>query len=102
MNFLPTDPLNCEIMALSLALQRKISEHDDPEGPEVGAQQVMPKLEHVADFGPTNPLPWVPDRVGTEFSRQNNGVLVVGSSYNGFIEGYSGRSMKLNDYLAAR
>lgn len=29
-------------------------------------------------------------------------MLVVGSSYNGFIEGYSSRSMKLQHYLAIR
>lgn len=102
MSFLTADPLNCEILALSLGLQREISKHDSPEGPEIGAQQVMPKPGHVADFGPKNPLPWVPDRVGADFSRENNGVLVVGSSYNGFIEGYSSRSMALADYLAIR
>lgn len=102
MSYLPSDPLNCEIIALSLALQREISKDDGPEGPEVGAQQVMPKPEHVGLFGPRNPLPWVPDRVGKEFSRENNGVLVVGSSYNGFVERYSARSMALADYLAIR
>jgi hypothetical protein len=102
MSFLPADSLNCEIIALSLGLQREISRNDGPEGPEIGAQQVMPKPGHVADFSPKNPLPWVPDRVGADFSRENNGVLVVGSSYNGFIEGYSSRSMALADYLAIR
>jgi hypothetical protein len=102
MSFLPVDPLNCEIIALSLGLQREISKQHGPEGPVIGAQQVMPKREHTHEFGPGNPLPWVPDRVGTEFSRENNGVLVVGSSYNGFIESYSSRSMKLKDFLAIR
>lgn len=102
MSFLPADPVNCEIIALSLGLQREISQNDGPEGPAFGAQQVMPKPEHFNLFGPRNPLPWVPDRVGTEFSRKNNGVLVVGSSYNGFIEGYSSRSMALADFVAIR
>src|SRR5258708_6407393 len=102
MSFLAVDPLNCEIIALSLGLQREISKDDGPAGPEIGAQQVMPKREHFDDFGPKNPLPWVPDQVGGEFSRDNQGVLVVGSSYNGFIEGYSSRSMKLADYIAIR
>ena len=102
MSFLPTDPLNCEIIAHSLALQRKIPVVNHPDGRLVGAQQAMPKPEHADLFGPDDPLPWVPDRVGTEFSRENNGVLVVGSSYNGFIEGYSPRSMRLKDYVAIR
>lgn len=102
MSFLHADPINCEIIALSLRLQREISKGDGPEGPTVGAQQVMPMREHVNLFGPKNPLPWVPDWVGADFTRENNGVLVVGSSYNGFIEGYSSRSMKLEDYLAVQ
>jgi len=102
MSFLPADPLNCEIIALSLGLQREISRHDGPVGPAIGAQQVMPKPEHGHLFGPQNPLPWVPDIVGSAFSLENNGVLIVGSSYNGFIEGYSQRSLRLSDYLAVR
>jgi hypothetical protein len=102
MSFLPSDPLNCEIIAHSLGLQRQIPVITHPDGLVVGAQQAMPKSEHRNLFSPENPLPWVPDRVGTGFSRENNGVLVVGSSYNGFIEGYSQRSMKLDDYLAIR
>lgn len=102
MSFLPSDPLNREIIAHSLGLQRGIPVVTNPDGSVVGSQQVMPKPEHAHLFGPDNPLPWVPDRVGTGFSRENNGVLVVGSSYNGFIEGYSSRSMMLADYLAIR
>lgn len=102
MSFLTADPLNCEIIAHSLGLQRQIPVITHPDGSVVGSQQAMPKPEHRNLFGPENPLPWVPDRVGTEFSRENNGVLVVGSSYNGFIEGYSQRSMKLEHYLAIR
>lgn len=102
MSFLPADPTNCEIIAHSLALQRKLPVVTHPDGRVVGAQQAMPKPEHRHLFSAENPLPWVPDRVGTGFSRVNNGVLVVGSSYNGFIEGYSQRSMKLENYLAIR
>lgn len=102
MSFLSADPLNCEIIAHSLGLQRGIPVVTHSDGRVVGAQQAMPKLEHRNLFGPENPLPWVPDRVGAEFSRENKGVLVVGSSYNGFIEGYSSRSMKLEHYLAIR
>src|SRR6266404_2918325 len=102
MSFLLADPLNCEIIALSLGLQREMSKDYGTEGPEIGAQQVMPKHEHADEFGPSNPLPWVPDRVGVEFSRENQGVLVVGSSYNGFIEGYSSRNMALPHYIAIR
>lgn len=102
MSFLPADPLNCEILTSSLTLQREISRHDPPEGPEIGAQQTMPKPGHSHLFGPSNPLPWVPDFVGVDFSCENNGVLVVGSSYNGFIEGYSHRRMGLADYIHVR
>jgi hypothetical protein len=102
MSLLAADPLNCEIIALSLGIQRGIYRTEGPEGPEVGAQQVMPKPEHAGDFGPGKPLPWVPDQVGTGFSKANHGVLVVGSSYNGFIEGYCQRSLALKDYLAIR
>jgi hypothetical protein len=102
MSFLTADPLNFKIIAHSLGLQRQIPVITHPDGRVVGAQQAMPKQEHTSLFGPANPLPWVPDRVGTGFSRENNGVLVVGSSYNGFIQGYSQRSMKLADYLAIR
>lgn len=102
MSLLPADPLNCEIIAHSLGLQRQIPVITHPDGHVVGAQQAMPKPEHAHLFGQDNPLPWVPDRVGADFSRENDGVLVVGSSYNGFIEGYSSRSMALADYLAIR
>src|SRR5712691_1590039 len=101
-SLLSADPLNCEIIALSLGLQREMSKDDGTEEPEFGAQQVMPKHEHADEFGPSNPLPWVPDQVGAEFLRENQGVLVVGSSYNGFIEGYSSRNMALADYIAIR
>lgn len=102
MNFLPADSLNCEIISVSLSLQCEISKSNKPEGPQIGAQQAMPAQKHVVDFGPDNPLPWVPDRIGKTFSHQDNGVLVVGSSYNGFIEGYSQRIMALADYLHIR
>ena len=64
MRFLPTDPLNCEIIAHSLGLQRQIPVVRRPDGRVVGAQQAMAQPEHSHRFGPNNPLPWVPDCLG--------------------------------------
>ena len=73
-------------------MQREINQR---QGVTCGAQQAMPKPEDERLFGPQNPLPWVLDLVGTQFG-SSNGVLVVGSSYNGFIRGYSARTRKMD------
>jgi hypothetical protein len=86
------DAINTDIWRLSRTIQLAILQG------KVGtcdAQQVMPKPEHRILFGPDNPLPWVPDLVGAHFS-EGQGVLVVGSSYNGFITGYSARKRTMN------
>ncbi len=100
MNCIGDDSINAEIWSLSRTLQRSISlDHDASHG----AQQAMPKPEHRPLFGPENPLPWVPDLVGTHYA-DDQGVLVVGSSYNGFISGYSARTrtMDLQTYADCR
>src|ERR1017187_9012612 len=99
-SFVADDPINREIWSRSREMQRDISHR--AEG-LVGAQQAMPKKKHENDFGPKNPLPWVPDLVGTRFC-PSDGVMVVGSSYNGFIRGYSARprAMDLQDYVMCR
>src|SRR5437867_6996490 len=93
------DPINREIWFQSGDMQRQISQR---HGVACGAQQAMPKPDE-RRFGPDNPLPWVPDLVGTEF-KSGNGILVVGSSYNGFIRGYSARArtMDLKTYIDCR
>lgn len=64
----------------------------------------MPKHEHAYLFSAQTPLPWVPDLVGPEFGKANPSVLIVGSSYNGFLKGYTNRNgtMNVEDYVAAR
>jgi len=94
------DPVNRSIWTDSVALQRKIAEHGTLPL-RVGAQQAMPKACDEAHFSPHDPLPWVPDLVGTNFGNDPKSVLVVASSYNGFIAGYSARQavMPLADYI---
>src|SRR5438552_16545798 len=83
------DEINVGIWTQSPALQKSISA--SASDPNVGAQQAMPKPEHAHLFSAENPLPWVPDLVGPEFGKANPSVLIVGSSYNGFLDGYSSR-----------
>ena len=95
------DLVNQSIWAESISLQRKIAKR---ETTAVGVQQAMPKAcdEHL--FSAQNPLPWVPDLVGSRFGTDPCSVLVVASSYNGFIEGYSRRDavMPLHEYVNAK
>ena len=103
MQLVSDDPVNRSIWTESVALQRKIVEREtQPLG--VGAQQAMPKACDQKLFSPQDPLPWVPDLVGEQFGKDHQSVLVVASSYNGFIEGYSGRGavMPLTNYVKAK
>jgi len=97
------DPVNRSIWTESVALQRKIA-GDKPLPLDVGAQQAMPKVRQQNLFSATDPLPWVPDLVGEQFGKDRRSVLVVASSYNGFIEGYSSRGavMPVVDYAGAK
>jgi hypothetical protein len=99
MQLVADDPINRSIWAESVALQRKIAERET-QPLRVGAQQAMPKPCDQALFSPKRPLPWVSDLVGSRFGSNRRSVLVVASSYNGFIEGYSRRAavLPLTDY----
>src|SRR5262245_9047529 len=103
MQIVADDPVNRSIWTESTALQRSIVERE-PLPLRVGAQQAIPKVSDQVRFSPQDPLPWVPDLVGVDFGKNPQGVLVVASSYNGFIEGYSRRSsvMSLAGYVEAK
>ena len=103
MQLVADDPVNRSIWTESVALQRTIAEVE-ARPMCVGAQQAMPKECDAARFSAHDPLPWVPDLVGTKFGNDAESVLVVASSYNGFIKGYSQRNavMPLADYLQAK
>lgn len=103
MQLVADDSVNRSIWTNSVELQRKIVEREQLPV-QAGAQQAMPKACDQAHFSPENPLPWVPDLVGSRFGDDPRSVLVVASSYNGFIEGYSGRGavMPLADYVDAK
>jgi hypothetical protein len=103
MQLVADDPINRSIWSESVALQRKIVERSTLPL-QVGAQQAMPKPVHAESFSAQDPLPWVPDLVGSRFGTSAFSVLVVGSSYNGFIEGYTDRNavMPLRDYVEAK
>ncbi|MGP8237283.1 MAG: hypothetical protein ACLQVW_18000 [Limisphaerales bacterium] len=103
MQLVADDPINRSIWAESVALQRKIAERET-QPLRVGAQQAMSKPCDQALFSPKRPLPWVPDLVGSRFGSDRRSVLVVASSYNGFIEGYSRRAavLPLTDYADAK
>lgn len=96
------DKINIRIWTESVVLQKFISAMESD--PNVGAQQAMPKDEHRHQFSAKKPLPWVPDLVGPEFGKANPSVLIVGSSYNAFLDDYSSRqgTMPLADYVNAR
>jgi hypothetical protein len=97
------DPVNRSIWTESVALQQKIAERET-QRLRVGAQQAMPKPCDKALFSPERPLPWVPDLVGSRFGSDGRSAMVVASSYNGFIEGYSRRAavLPLTDYSDAK
>lgn len=103
MHLLADDSVNRSIWTESGLLQRTIVEHEFLPL-RVGAQQAMPKVCDQDRFSPQDPLPWVPDLVGSQFGATPHSVLVVASSYNGFIAGYSGRGsvMSLTDYVEAK
>jgi hypothetical protein len=64
-----------------------------------GAQQAMNDAGIVAYVDENTILPWVPDLVGCN-SRNENGLLVVGPTYAGFIHEYSPRrrTLRLKTY----
>lgn len=103
MPIVPDNPVNRSIWTESIALQRKIV-GCNPGPLAVGAQQAMPKACNRDSFSTQCPLPWVPDLVGSQFGSDRRSVLVVASSYNGFIKGYSARDavLPLGDYVTAR
>jgi hypothetical protein len=103
MQLIADDPINRSIWTESVALQRKIVERKT-RPLRVGGQQAMPKACEQGLFSPESPLPWVPDLVSSRFGSDGRSVLVVASSYNGFIEGYSSRAavLPLADYLKGK
>src|SRR5688572_9115563 len=103
MQFAADDPVNRRIWTESVVLQQKISEHETILL-QVGAQQAMPKACDQESFSANDPLPWVPDLVGEKFGKDGLSVLVVASSYNGFLAGYSKRKavLPLADYVKAK
>lgn len=96
------DAVNAQIWAESPALERALSKMINDRG--IGAQQAMPKPQHSGSFSADRPLPWVPDMVGPQFGTASPSVLIVGSSYNGFLTGYTKRrgTMSVKDYAEAR
>lgn len=85
---------------LSPEIQKQVQPADTLKQPGViGAQQAMLDDSLLAERGP---LPWVPDLVGNQW-QDENGIVVVGSAYAGFIREFSTRAtaMPLNQYLAA-
>ncbi len=102
MPFVADDLVNRSIWTESVALQRKIAGRTSGQL-AVGAQQAMPKACDQNMFSAESPLPWAPDLVGNRFGKYPCSVLVVASSYNGFIEGYSGRDavMPVHEYANA-
>jgi hypothetical protein len=95
-----SDALNEEIWLLSSDLQQQVQPIDTIKLPGIiGAQQAMLDSNLLAERGP---LPWVPDLVGNEWQNQN-GIVIIGSAYAGFVREYSTRSatMPLSQYLAA-
>jgi hypothetical protein len=103
MQLVADDPVNRSIWTQSVELQRKIARLGTLPL-RVGAQQAMPKGCDQELFSAQDPLPWVPDLVGSRFGSDPRSVLVVASSYNGFIEGYSRRDavMPLANYVNAK
>lgn len=94
-NFGLDDELNRRIWDESPRLQRDIQVQQDVlSAGAIGAQQAM-----VCE----QPLPWVPDIIGKE-SRAEDGVLIVGSAYAGFISEHStrARTMPLDVRRCAR
>ncbi len=103
MQLVMDDPVNSSIWSKSIELQRIIAQ-SQMQPLQTGAQQAMPKTCDERFFSSDSPLPWVPDVVGNRFGGDPLSVLIVASSYNGFIEGYSARNavMPLGDYVRAR
>lgn len=98
-NFLSEkDSLNEEIWNDSPIAQRKINKLNSSNKKSIryGAQQAMLEGEEII-------LPWVPDIVGKDY-KSNDSLVIVGSAYAGFIEGYSSRlrTMSIKKYKEAK
>jgi hypothetical protein len=95
------DNLNADIWARSRGVQREVQPPDQLTHPGAeGGQQAM--LEGPLSGKVAGVLPWVPDLVGSHW-RDAESLLIVGSAYAGFIEGYSDRQgcLRLVDYVGA-
>src|SRR5580658_9762371 len=102
MQLVVDDSVNRSIWTQSVELQRQFAARE-AQPLQAGPQQAMPKAHDVKRFSLQEPLPWVPDLVGSRFGSDPRSVLIVASSYNGFIEGYSNRGavIPLGDYVNA-
>src|SRR3954468_9103710 len=97
-----SDSLNQTIWSKSPKLQRALQAPEDLQQPgAVGPQQAMLEEDQVLNCSRATVLPWVPDLVGTSFKDQ--GIMIVGSSYPGLIQEYSGHpfTLPLRYYLFA-
>jgi hypothetical protein len=97
-----TDSLNQTIWSKSPKLQRALQSPEDLLKPgSVGSQQAMIEEDPELNCTRSTVLPWIPDLVGMDY--KDGGVLIVGSSYPGLIEEYSGGplTMPLRYYLFA-
>ncbi len=98
-NWKDKDCVNDDIWSRSPAIQRVLAAQFPVGAPgSVGGQQAMflpdePDVRGTA----TNPLPWVPDLVGKN-SDGPDAVMIIGSAYAPFVEGYSERHLPLEDY----
>jgi hypothetical protein len=105
-NWKDKDCVNDDIWSCSPGLQMELAAQF-PVGAagNVGGQQAM--FDTPNDPNPlgtvANPLPWVPDLVGKN-SDAANAVMIIGSAYAPFVEGYCGRdhTMPLSSYRAAQ
>jgi hypothetical protein len=97
------DQINDEIWGKSRELQKKIQCPDKLIAlGSVGAQQAMLDENQALGIKVDDVLPWVPDIVGKN-SDKENGLLIFGAAYAGFIYEYSSRPacMPLCEYVKA-
>lgn len=97
------DKINLEIWKKSPKLQLEIQHPNNLIGiGSVGPQQAMLDLNPLLNIDSNYVLPWVPDLVGKD-SNSDNGLLVYGAAYAGFIKEYSSRKacIHLSEYINA-
>lgn len=88
---LDNDPINADIWKKSPTRQIELCQHYPVELPDsVGGQQAMLPQGVGLRGDAANPVSWVPDLVGKN-SHTERGVMVIGSAYAPFVEGYTGR-----------